>query len=142
MLNHVKILTNVSSVNQYNVVSTLDVRADSYTLDFYIQLWQSDMGIRYVPAAAATITIEFLRSDTVALVPVSQKVSKSATAPFAAVTAGGADDRSIWKATLTQAEVAKITTGGFRVIVTEGTQVRTLWSDMVIRKLPSSETCL
>ena len=142
MLNSVKILTNVASVNLYDTVTTLDIRADSYTLDFYIQLWQSDTGMRYIPASGATVLIEFLRSDTVALVPVSQKVSKSAAAPYAAIVAGGADDRSIWKVTLTQADVAKITTGGFRVVVTESTKVSTLFSSMTIRKIPSSESCL
>jgi len=139
MLNTVKILTNVSSVNLYDTVSTLNIRANTYTVDFYIQLWQSDKGIRYIPAVGATMTIEFLRSDSVALVPVSQTVSATATAPFLYPLQ---EDRSIWKATLTQANIANITTGGFRVTLLEATSRTTLWSDMSIRKIPSSETCL
>ena len=139
MLNAVKILTNVSNVNLYDVVSTRDIRAGSYTVDFYIQLWQSDKAIRYVPALGATVVIEFLRSDTVALVPVSQKVTLTCTEAFKHPLPS---DRSVWKGTLVAADILKITTGGFRVTVTEATQVTTLWSDMTIRKLPSSESCL
>jgi len=139
MLNTVKILTNVRDANSYDVVSTLEIRQGSSPLDFYFQLWQGDKGIRYIPATLVTVTVEFLRADTVGQVNTSRAVTKTA-----AVVAG---DTSMYKISLTSADITNITTGGFRVTVVEniGTVplpnlvTTVVWSEMSLRKLPSSE---
>jgi hypothetical protein len=139
MLNTVKILTNVRDVNSYDVVSTIEIRQGSAPIDFHIQLWQSDKGIRYIPAALVTVTVEFLRADVVGQVNTARTVTKTAV-----VVSG---DTSMYKITLASPDVSNITTGGFRVTVVEniGTSLSpnlvttVVWSEMTIRKLPSSE---
>ena len=137
MLNGVRILTNIKDVNSFDVVSTLDVRQGTDPLDFYIQLWQGDKGIRYVPVADVVVTIEFLRADTVGVTNTSRKVSEEANLVFEDF------DNSIFMVSLTSAQVANITTGGFRVTVVETVNsvplTKVVWSEMTIRKLPSSE---
>lgn len=111
MLDSIRILTNVNSQNSFDVAATMDIRADSYPVDFYVQLYQSDHNLPYTPSATATVSIQFLRMDSIAAVPVSQSQIIEAEAPFA--------DKSIWKVTLYKENVQKITTGGFRVVVSD-----------------------
>ena len=138
MFNTAHLLTNVASVNNFTVVPILDLRADSSPVDVFFQLWQTDLGTRYIPAAGAstTLKVEFLRSDTVAPTPVSQTVSQMASQPFTA------DDRSIWKITLASADVAKVVSGGYRLTLTETINAvvvtTVLFVKCTIRKLPSS----
>lgn len=139
MLNCAHILTNVSSINCYQVAVTQELRNAYAPFDFYVQLWQSDLGIRYIPATDATLKVEFLRADTVAITPVTQTVTytKAITdLPFAT-------DASIWKFTLTAADIAKIVTGGFRLTLTETVGsvavTRVLFISAAIRKLPDQD---
>ena len=109
MLDSIRLLTNCSDPNSYNVVTTRYIRADSFPTDLYVQLWQSDISLPYMPAPSATVTIKFLRADTVGQTPQSQTVELEAEAPFA--------DRSIWKVTLQETHVQKVVSGGFQVIL-------------------------
>jgi len=111
MLDTVRILKNVADQNNFDVDSIVEIRADSHPVDFYIQLWQSDLKIPHTPASTSTVNIEFLRADTVDQIPQSQFQSLAATAPFG--------DKSIWKVTLEKTNVEKITSGGFRVTVND-----------------------
>ena len=74
-----------------------------------LQLFQVDRKIRYVPAAAPTLSASFLKSDGTTL-------SKTPTLPFA-------DDRSIIQITFTAAETALLISQNLVVSVTEGATV-------------------
>ena len=137
MLDSIRILKNVVDQNNYETTDVAYLRADTHPVDFYVQLWQSDLELPYVPDLTATVTIEFLRSDTVGETPTSQTQSLSASASFA--------DRSIWKVTLVEENVQKIVSGGFRVVIEDSVdpdKKETIWSSMSIRKLPSDQNPL
>ncbi len=111
MLDSIRLLTNVSDQNTYDVVSTRYLRADTYPEDFYIQLYQKDKEQIYVPGDSATLQIEFLRIDTVERFPQKQDRVLEAEAPFS--------DKSIWKVTLSKNDIDKIVSGGFRIRLTD-----------------------
>lgn len=135
MFDSVQILSNVISVNLFDIIETANIREGSYPVPFYVRLWQSDRKVRYVPAAGATIQIEFMRSDVVGEHNTSQTVTKTLLQPFALT------DTSIWFVELTESDVSKIVTGGFRVTLIEGGQKTVLYSKMSVVKSPSSSDC-
>ncbi len=71
-----------------------------------MRLFQADMGIRYIPDAGATITIDLKRSDNTTL-------TKTCAFTFA-------DDRSIIEFSLTAAESATIISQNLVVKLVEG----------------------
>ena len=71
-----------------------------------MRLFQSDMGIRYIPEAGATITIDLKKSDNTTL-------TKTCSFTFA-------DDRSIIEFSLTAAESATIISQNLVVKLVEG----------------------
>lgn len=72
-----------------------------------MRLFQSDMGIRYIPEAGATITIDLKKSDNTVL-------TKTCSFTFA-------DDRSIIEFSLTAAESAMVISQNLVVKLVEGT---------------------
>lgn len=109
MLDGVRLLSNVSDQNTYTVKDYIYILQDYYPVDFYVQLWQSDIDLPYIPSSSAVVEIQFLRSNTLGTTPESQSQILQAEAPFA--------DKSIWKVPLSKAVVDKIVTGGVRVVV-------------------------
>lgn len=71
-----------------------------------MRLFQSDMGIRYIPEAGATITIDLKKSDNTTL-------TKTCSFTFA-------DDRSIIEFSLTAAESALVISQNLVVKLVEG----------------------
>jgi hypothetical protein len=139
MLDSVKLLTNVVSANLFDVVPDLKIYQGNTVTIFYIRLWQSDRNERFIPISDAVVTVDFMRSNTVAETPVAQTVTKTLTKSYPTV------DRSIWQCDLTASDVAAITTGGFRVKVTQGTTTpfdTYIYSKMSLRKVPNSDTPL
>lgn len=136
MLDSVKILSNVCNVNNFSERGRLQIHAGSDQIVFYIQLFQSDLNLRYIPDALSTVQAEFLRSETVSEIPTSQDVVKTMNLAFAS------DDRSIWQATLDNDEISLITTGGMRFTVVEPTKVTVLFEDFVVDKLPMDQNPL
>lgn len=132
MLNTARLLTNVCDQNNFDIVSTREIRSGTAPQDFYIQLYQSDLGLRYIPATGATLQIDFLRIETVAQIPASQTVSLAMVTPFAG-------DRSIWKVTIGSADINKIVSGGFRLTLVEGTNTSMLFIKSALVKVPNSE---
>jgi hypothetical protein len=133
MLDNVKLLTNVVSVNTFDVVDVRNIYSGSSPVPFHIQLFQSDCKDRYIPVGTViTVTVEFLRADTVAETPLSQTVVKTLAQTYGA-------DSSIWNVDLIAADVANITTGGFRVTITEDAVITKIYSKMSIRKVASSD---
>ena len=137
MFDSVKILTNVMNVNLFTNSDELTIHEGSYPVTFTIRLYQSDRKDRYMPDATTTVRVEFLRADTVAQVPVSQTVIKTLNRAYPT------SDGSIWSCQLTQADILKIVSGGFRVTIVEGTSpsaiTTVVYNKMSIRKLPSSD---
>lgn len=131
MLNSVKLLTNIGSVNVFDTINILTVYEGSYPIPFFIRLWQEDTDQRYIPATGATVTVEFLRMKTVGETNDAQDVVKALVDPYP-------EDRSIWGVSLISSDVANLITGGFRVTIVEGTDVTTIYSKMSIVKVPDS----
>jgi hypothetical protein len=131
MLDSVRILEDVASLNSFSVAKSVNIHANSYPVDFYIRLFQSKASRRYIPATGAKVQVEFMRNDS--LLSNSSNLIKYLSKPFTA-------DSSIWSCSLTKADIAKITTGGFRVTVTEGSKVTAVYSGSVIIKLPNSDS--
>jgi len=136
LLDLIKILSNVVDVNNFDSIDTLHIYAGSYPVKFYLRLWQSDRGMRYMPDSNVNVKVEFMRSDTVGQTNTTQTITKYLTQPFS-------EDPSIFYVDLAEDDVSKITTGGFRITVTEGSgateKTTVLYSSMTIRKRPSSD---
>jgi len=132
MLNSIRLLINVVDINVFDVVTTRDIYAGSYPVPFHIQLWQDDKNERFIPDVSAVVKVQFLRMQSVGTEPASQTVVKTLTQTFT-------DDPSIWGCDLASVDVANIVTGGFRVVIEEGTDVTQIYSVMSIRKNPTSD---
>jgi hypothetical protein len=129
MFSTAQMLGNVANVNLYDVVSEVKFYSAN-AVDIYFQLWQSDRSVRYIPNATATVAVTFLRANTIAQTPASQTLTLSASNPFAT-------DTSIWKVSLTAAQVAQIVGGGLQITLTEpGPVTTTIFVPMVLAKLP------
>lgn len=128
MLNNIKILTNVESVNSFNVVDILHIQQGTYPLPFRIMLWQDDLNERYVPADGTTVTVEFIRMNTISQTPESRTVVKSLSQIYPD------DDKSIWGCDLINNDIINVETGGFRITIMEGGDVYTVYSKMTLRK--------
>lgn len=135
-MDSIKILSNVVDVNTFDIIDILNIYEGSYPVPVYIRLWQNDRKTRYMPDSTITVKLEFMRSDTVGQTNTTQTITKYVSQPFT-------EDPSIFSVNLTESDVGKITTGGFRITVLEGvgaTQKSTvIYSSMTIRKRPSSD---
>lgn len=85
------------------------VFASGETVTVVMRLWQSDLNIRYIPDAGATISVDLKKSDNTIL-------TKTCSNPFA-------DDRSIIQFSLSAAESAEVIGQNLVVKVTEGSDV-------------------
>ena len=134
MLDSVRLLSNVVDQNHYSVIPVAYLREGSHPVDFYIQLWQSDLDLPFALDSTKEVEIQFLRMDALGQNPTSRHQEISATAPF--------DDKSVWKVELSEDNVSNIVTGGFRVVITDTNDAsyqKILFSRMSIRKLPDDQ---
>jgi hypothetical protein len=130
MLDTAKLLTNVGSVNLYDVVDQVSLRQGNPD-SVYLRLWQSDKDDRYIPATGASLTVNFLRSNSVGQTPVNQTVSVPATNPYA-------DDRSIWRVDLTNLQVNSIISGRIQFLLVENAVGKLFFVKEAIIKVPIS----
>jgi len=105
MILTLKVLNEDASLNNWQDIGSAQIVRGS-DAKLILQLFQADRKIRYIPDAAATITMDLLNSDGTTL-------SKTATFPFA-------DDRSIIQFTLSDAETALLIGQNLVVDVQEG----------------------
>lgn len=134
MLDSAQLLTNVVNYNNFDIVGERRIREGNNPVDFHIRLFQEDLGIRYIPASGATLEITFLRADSIAEDPTDQSVTLPMTQPFT-------EDGSMWLVTLSnQDDLDAIVTGGIRLVLTEGADIKTVFLGDSIIKEPSSNT--
>lgn len=117
----VRMLSRSSTVNSLKYVPTVDM-ARGETLSLMFQLFDADTGVRYVPAAGATVQVQVpryleyvptLQGDASA---VDYSVNQPATQPFSG-------DSSIWSTPLTSTQTAKMTSQNAKFVLTEGSVV-------------------
>lgn len=132
MFDLIQILTDVVNVNTFDVVESRKLHQNTYPVDFYVRLYQSQSDSRYVPESGAKVKIEFMKSDTV--IASSTNIVKYMSKPFSS-------DSSMWYVSLNQNDIAKIPSGGFRIILIEGSKTTTVFSCGSIEKLPSGGIC-
>jgi len=135
MLDSAQILTNVCDINNFDIVNTRELLEGSFPVDFHIRLFQKDLDIRYSPDSTATVSISFLRMDSIAEESTDQTLTLGMSKPFA-------DDRSIWVATISDEDsLDLIVSGGFRLTILEsGVQTKIFNNSSSIRKVLSAQT--
>ncbi len=131
-----RILTNVSGVNAFSYATQQQfMKGDA--ADVYLQLIDveqhlasqgfSPFGNRYMPAAAATLSVQFLHIDA------SKRVTRSATQPYSL-------DPSIWKVVMLASDPLQGTLS-LKLTLTEGAVVRTAYLQAVVLVKSFEESC-
>ncbi len=101
-----KVLTDVNSVNSFEYTERLaTVEGDPFTL--YLQLFDSAKGLRYVPAADATLSVVLDNINT------ARRVTRSATQPYEG-------DLSIWSVPVLSTDTLAAGTVSIRLTLVEG----------------------
>ncbi len=132
MLNAIKILTNVASVNSFTVADSAQLYSGNTVNLFIFRLWQGDVADRYVPASGATMSVKFPRSNSLgsafaANPGTDQSQTLAATNPYAG-------DTSIWQISLTSTQTGLIASGGVIVNLVEGSNTTSFYvKDVVVK---------
>jgi hypothetical protein len=120
-------LNNLQHLNQASV-------SQGDTADVYFQLVDMDTiserfqrGIRYMPASGATMQV------TMKSINDANTVAKAATMAFPS------DDRSIWKFSLSAAETQKVAGVNLRIVLTEGSNIKSANATNVISVTPANQ---
>lgn len=95
-----QLLNSEASLNNFFVLSALNF-IPGENLTVAVQILDPQRGIRYIPPAAAELTLTFTKRDSTDLVKTAAVID--------------ADDRSMWKVTLSQAETTDLS--GANVVV-------------------------
>lgn len=117
----VRMLSRSSSLNSLKYVSTVEF-ARGETLSLMFQLFDADTGIRYIPAAGATLQVqiprylEYIPTIQDEPTPTDYSVNQAAAQPFPG-------DLSIWSTPLTASQTAKMTSQNAKFVLTEGSTV-------------------
>ena len=126
----VKALNSDATLNNFEVLDQFNIcKGDTAVLNF--QLYDAEKGLRYIPAAGATLTItisrfpQYLPTPANARETVDYTITGSAANPFA-------DDRSIWTFSLTALQTATLTSSAVKFVLTEGSVVRNVTVPMMI----------
>lgn len=96
-----KLLNSEASLNDFFLVEAIEF-VPGENLTIALQIFNAEKGIRYIPPVAATMTLTFIDSE-------GDELVKNAAVIHA-------DDRSMWKVSLTQLETE--TLAGQNIIVT------------------------
>lgn len=125
------ILDSNSTVNNLKYLNQLHL-ASGDTAELYIQIVDlesqrgSNVYSRFVPSAAATLTINFFNHNT------ALNMTKFAIMPFQA------DDRSIWKVTLSSTDTQSLNSVTIKGQLIDGATVKTITANNVIIVDPAS----
>lgn len=96
-----KLLNSQATLNDYKVLNAIDYTPGE-EIRLVVKLINSQLDIRFIPDAAATLNFEFLDTD-------GNTVTKAGTV--------FADDRSMWEVTLTETETLTLTGGFIKVVL-------------------------
>jgi hypothetical protein len=133
-----RILNVGASVNNHKQVDQISI-ARGETLDLCFQLVDEDQdGLRYVPAAGATVRFQIPRADQVIAAPLNTRQTINNGVDRQAVAAWDGD-RSCWKVTLTGAETSQMVSGSVRATVTEGSSVKIASYTQAIRVIDGQD---
>ena len=118
-----KVLNSDAILNSYINIESLQFTNGS-DVELVLKLWQCDKNIRYIPAAGAVITCDFLKSD-------NSVISKTATFPFA-------EDRSIIQFSLSAADTAELISQNILIEIVEGAVTKHAFLQNAIQKVANS----
>jgi hypothetical protein len=131
----VRPLIDVQGVNDYIEAQQLEMNLGDIA-DFYFQLVDmeknlqqhgySPPGLRYFPATGATMAVTFLNLNA------AKQFVRTATQPF--------DDSSIWKVPLLATDPLAGTVS-IKIVLTEGSTVRTIYGQAVILVKGFNQLC-
>lgn len=119
----IKLLNVDATINQFQQKDLIQI-ARGETVNVIFQFVDLDQkGLRYVPAAGATVTVTLPRSDeviAVATVSASRdRVNKTISRPAAPAFS---EDRSIWMLPLSSADTQTLISNSMKVELTEGSK--------------------
>lgn len=118
----VKLLNSEASLNDFLYIGSIDF-IPGENVKVSIQIFDSQKNIRYIPPVASTLTMTFIDKDGNDVVKIASVIH--------------ADDRSMWRVLLSQAETENL--GGQNVIIDldvngDGTLIyRALLANAIIR---------
>lgn len=130
----VKPIEMISSPNFFSEAIEWSVVASS-TGSFWFQIKVKDnLSIRrWIPAAGASIKVEFMRARSVAINQPSQTFSKTAVQDL--------QDKSLWRVDLTQQDTSLLISGTVRFILTEGSVVNVITQPYFVTKTMIGAGC-
>jgi hypothetical protein len=130
----VKPIEMISSPNFFSEMVEWSVVASS-SGSFWFQLKVKDnLSIRrWIPAAGASILVEFMRARAVAINQPSQTFSKTAVQD--------PQDKSLWRVDLTQQDTSLLISGTVRFILTEGSVVNVITQPYFVTKTMIGAGC-
>jgi len=135
-----KLLNSNSSLNQISEIPFLRL-ARGETADLMFQIVDLDQkGLRYIPAAGATVKVQIPRSPQI--LPDPNGTNNRITADYSidqAVSPAFADDKSIYKLPLLATQTATMISTNVRVVVTEGSQVKIATLTQAIKIIDNQE---
>lgn len=99
-----QVLNADATLNDFNVIDVQKFSGGA-DVDFVFRLLQPDKKLRYVPVSGSTISIQFKKSD-------NTSITKTGTFIFA-------DDRSVFKVSLTSVESATVITQYIKAVLNE-----------------------
>jgi uncharacterized cupin superfamily protein len=132
-------LLNVgAAVNNHKQVEQITI-ARGETLDVCVQLVDEDQdGLRYVPAAGATVLLQIPRSDQVIAAPLNTRQNVNNGLSRQAIAAWDGD-RSCWRVSLFSSDTENMVSGSIRVTVTEGSSKKIANHTQAIRVLDGQD---
>jgi hypothetical protein len=119
----IRILQPDSLLNSLSEVQTLRI-VKGETTNLVVQLWNEDVGIRYIPAAGATCVFAISRYPEVFAAANNARSTIDYTIQGNATLAFPSDDRSCWTMPLTAIQTQNIATSAIMVTLTESANVK------------------
>ena len=134
----VKLLNVGASANSFKQVDLIRVQRGE-TLDVVFQLVDLDQdGLRYMPAAGATVQVQILRQISILPADRNQRVTTDPTIDRPADVAF-AGDTSIYKLPLIAADTMALVSNSIRVVLTEGSNVKIATLSQAIKCIDTQE---
>lgn len=128
----IQLLDSNSTLNSLRKITEQVIRQGE-TVDVYFQLVDEDQSkLRYIPGAGSTVFVEIPRFPEAYPTILNQReikdysVRRYATGLFP-------DDRSCWKISLLASETKNMMSTGFRVTVTDGTNIKIAYLQLAFR---------
>lgn len=135
----VQMLDSFAQLNSFQKKETVEL-AQGETVDLYFQLIDKDQsGLRYVPAAGATVFVEIPRFSEVFPTMLNQRSTMDFSVRRFASQAFSLDS-SIWKLSLAATDTANMMSSNIRVTVTEGSVVKIALLPQALKVFRSEDT--